>query len=166
MLKKPLTVIAADVIRQDIEIFSTERTPRMVVADAVRMSMSIPFFFRPVPFGGGLMVDGGVLSNFPAWVFGETQEARPLPILGFRLLPEDVPPPEIRNMCDLAKSLATTVVRASTQLQISHLRELHTIEIPTLEVRATDFGISEEQKNALYQSGYEAATEYLENTPL
>ena len=40
------------------------------VADAVRASMSIPFFFRPVSVtsAAGLtstLVDGGLLSNFP-----------------------------------------------------------------------------------------------------
>ena len=40
------------------------------VADAVRASMSIPFFFRPVSLRAtsGLtstLVDGGLLSNFP-----------------------------------------------------------------------------------------------------
>ena len=39
------------------------------VAHAVRMSMSIPFFFEPVVHAGHHFVDGGMLSNFPVWLF-------------------------------------------------------------------------------------------------
>lgn len=80
---------------------------------------SIPFFFRPVRFGSELMVDGGVLSNFPAWAFDAEQKTAPLPILGLRLQPDDVPPARIANQLDLAKALLATVMRAGVELQIA-----------------------------------------------
>lgn len=52
------------------EIFSAEHTPRMCIADAVRISMSIPLFFaarRSVR--GDIYVDGGVLDNYPVKLF-------------------------------------------------------------------------------------------------
>ncbi|GAE45274.1 lysophospholipase-like family protein [Mesobacillus boroniphilus JCM 21738] len=43
------------------------------VARAIRMSCSLPFFFEPVKLrdrvGMNIVVDGGVLSNFPMWLF-------------------------------------------------------------------------------------------------
>lgn len=52
------------------EIFSNEHTPRMVVADAVRISMSIPLFFAAKrSFRGDVYVDGGVLDNYPVKLF-------------------------------------------------------------------------------------------------
>jgi NTE family protein len=46
------------------------------VVDAVRASMSIPFYFRPVDVqtanGTVTWVDGGLLSNFPITVFDRT----------------------------------------------------------------------------------------------
>lgn len=52
------------------EVFSHEHTPRMCVADAVRISMSIPFLFtsRRSP-RGDVYVDGGVLDNYPVKIF-------------------------------------------------------------------------------------------------
>jgi NTE family protein len=52
------------------EVFSHEHTPRMCVADAVRISMSIPLFFasRRSP-RGDVYVDGGVLDNYPVKIF-------------------------------------------------------------------------------------------------
>lgn len=52
------------------EVFSVEHTPRMCIADAVRISMSIPLFFaarRSVR--GDVYVDGGVLDNYPVKLF-------------------------------------------------------------------------------------------------
>lgn len=53
------------------EVFSWEHTPRMCVADAVRISMSIPLFFTAVQVGprDDVYVDGGVLRNYPIKLF-------------------------------------------------------------------------------------------------
>ncbi len=51
------------------EIFSYEHTPDMKLADAVRISMSIPLFFTAVKSGGNVYVDGGLLNNYPIKIF-------------------------------------------------------------------------------------------------
>ncbi|MCL2877095.1 MAG: patatin-like phospholipase family protein [Betaproteobacteria bacterium] len=52
------------------EIFSAEHTPRMCLADAVRISMAIPFFFTAIcNVRGDCYVDGGVLDNYPIKLF-------------------------------------------------------------------------------------------------
>ena len=52
------------------EIFSFERTPRICLADAVRISMSIPLFFASHRSPrGDIYVDGGVLDNYPVKLF-------------------------------------------------------------------------------------------------
>ena len=52
------------------EIFSEEHTPRVCVADAVRISMSIPLFFAAKrSVRGDVYVDGGVLDNYPVKLF-------------------------------------------------------------------------------------------------
>lgn len=52
------------------EIFSYEHTPTVRIADAVRISMSIPLFFAAFRnFRGDVYVDGGMLNNFPVKLF-------------------------------------------------------------------------------------------------
>jgi NTE family protein len=52
------------------EIFSAEHTPRYCIADAVRISMSIPLFFATKrSMRGDVYVDGGVLDNYPIKLF-------------------------------------------------------------------------------------------------
>jgi len=52
------------------EVFSFEHTPRMCVADAVRISMSIPLFFAAKrSMRGDVYVDRGVVDNYPVKLF-------------------------------------------------------------------------------------------------
>ncbi|WP_456295153.1 patatin-like phospholipase family protein [Vibrio sp. AK197] len=52
------------------EVFSAEHTPRICVADAARISMSIPLFFASKrSMRGDVYVDGGVLDNYPIKLF-------------------------------------------------------------------------------------------------
>lgn len=52
------------------EVFSHEHTPRFCIADAVRISMSIPIFFATKRnFRGDVYVDGGMLDNYPVKIF-------------------------------------------------------------------------------------------------
>lgn len=52
------------------EVFSVERTPSDRIADAVRISMSIPLFFAAVRNARrDVYVDGGLLDNYPIKLF-------------------------------------------------------------------------------------------------
>ena len=59
------------------------------VARAIRMSCSLPYFFEPVKLrsltGTNIIIDGGLLSNFPMWLF-QKENRRPLrPVIGVKL---------------------------------------------------------------------------------
>ncbi len=52
------------------EVLSIEHTPTMRIADAVRISMSIPLFFASIRNArGDVYVDGGLLNNYPVKLF-------------------------------------------------------------------------------------------------
>ncbi|NOY86431.1 MAG: patatin-like phospholipase family protein [Deltaproteobacteria bacterium] len=52
------------------EVFSFKHTPRMCVADAIRISMSIPLFFAAKRSPrDDVYVDGGLLDNYPIKLF-------------------------------------------------------------------------------------------------
>ncbi|SFM79850.1 patatin-like phospholipase family protein [Nitrosomonas communis] len=52
------------------EVFSAEHTPRTCVADAVRISMSLPLFFATKRSSrGDVYIDGGILDNYPIKLF-------------------------------------------------------------------------------------------------
>ncbi len=67
---RDLYVIGTNLSTKFSEVFSYEHTPRICIADAVRISMSIPLFFAAKRnFRGDLYVDGGVLDNYPVKLF-------------------------------------------------------------------------------------------------
>jgi NTE family protein len=67
---KSLYFMGTDIAAGVSDVFSAEHTPRMCVADAVRISMSMPVFFASVRSGlGNVYVDGGVLDNYPIKLF-------------------------------------------------------------------------------------------------
>ncbi|MCB0384843.1 MAG: patatin-like phospholipase family protein [Bdellovibrionales bacterium] len=67
-----LYVCATNLATGFSEIYSHEHTPEVRIADAVRASMSIPLFFQAVRNRvGHVLVDGGLLNNFPIKMFDQ-----------------------------------------------------------------------------------------------
>jgi NTE family protein len=66
-----LFVIGTNLSTGFSEVFSRERHPDMPLAEAVRISMSIPLFYRAVRNGPreDVYVDGGVMLNYPVKLF-------------------------------------------------------------------------------------------------
>jgi predicted acylesterase/phospholipase RssA len=52
-----------------LEVFDFHRTPDMPVDLAVRISMSLPWFFQSVKYNGKEYMDGGCLNNYPMFIF-------------------------------------------------------------------------------------------------
>jgi len=147
------------------------------VAYAVRMSMSIPIFFEPVmhrnPRTGldHLIVDGGMLSNFPVWLFDATKGEPPRwPTFGMLLVEADPKVPvahrvearESGSIIDYVKALASTMMEAHDRLYLEKATFVRTIPIPTLGVSTTEFEITPERIRALYESGRRAAFDFLD----
>ena len=153
------------------------------VAHAVRMSMSIPVFFEPVCVVNErtgrehVIADGGMLSNFPVWLF-DSEDSRPPahPTFGLLLVEPDpkVPIGERRPAPDdarrgagdfvrYAKAMADMIMEAHDRLYVTDADFARTIPIPALGVAATAFDLTHERKTALYQAGRDAAERFLDS---
>lgn len=134
------------------------------VADAVRASMSIPFFYEPVKLDGKILVDGGMLSNFPINLFDSTPD---WPTFGIKLSAEpdaNMVANEIGNTYDFAKALLATMINAHDQMHIDDpCTAVRTIFIDTLKIKATDFDIQPGEQDKLYQNGKQAAKKFLKD---
>lgn len=64
-----LYVTGSNLTRKRLDIFSIETTPNMKIWEAVRISMSLPLYFKSMTYEGELYVDGGMLDNFPIDIF-------------------------------------------------------------------------------------------------
>lgn len=148
------------------------------VADAVRMSLSIPFYFEPCTLrnsttgDAATIVDGGVLSNFPIEIFDRTDGREPRwPTFGVRLLPDlpaglgDLVPffglPMLPTVRLLEQVVATALVgRDQTHLDRPGVRE-RTMTVDTRGTAITEFGIGDRERQELIGRGQEAARDFL-----
>ena len=147
-----------------------------LVADAVRASMSIPFFYEPVRFTGrgdagskvqSYMVDGGMLSNFPIEVFDRTDGKRPRwPTFGIKLSAKPTARVlerfEVKGTFGLARAMVGTMTNFHDQMHIDDPSVLaRTIFVDTGQVKATDFDIDEPTQDTLFANGRHGAEKFL-----
>ncbi|THF75942.1 patatin-like phospholipase family protein [Cohnella fermenti] len=171
------------VLPDDIEDYGIDPL-HLEVARAIRMSVSIPYFFDPVlipaarPQTGkrrrklvlgrsSYVVDGGVLSNFPLWIFdGDKNEdgEEAVPVIGFQMVGRnDVRAHRIKGPISMFQAMFETMLSAHDERYIEQNNRVRTIKIPTLGVRTTDFHLSAEKSEKLYRSGLEAGAKYFRN---
>ncbi len=145
------------------------------IADAVRMSMSIPYFFQPVELvhkETGLtstIVDGGVLSNFPVWIFDVEDHDPTRPTFGFKLIGGKGAGgglEKIVRRVRMARQMGVDIFHTATdawdEYWVSHSTYVRTCAISTGDIGTTDFDLTDEQKQWLLDSGKEAARSFLE----
>ena len=179
-----LRVVASDitanrmiVLPQDIANYG-EDPDSLEIARALRMSMSIPIFFEPVKVKNcktgqtHLIVDGGILSNYPIWLFDAPLGEEPgWPTFGFNLYspadkgdglqPWPAEVKQIKNTFGFAKSIWDTMFSAIDQRYIAKRHWARTVAIDNLGVSTTDFNLGQETKDALWNSGVKAAKEFM-----
>jgi len=68
---RSLYIVGTNLSTQIPEIYSPEHTPAVEIWYAVRISMSIPFFFAAVKKDDDILVDGGVTWNYPIDIFDD-----------------------------------------------------------------------------------------------
>ena len=177
-----LQVIASDITHGRMVLFPQHARRYGIdpddldVARAVRMSMSIPFFFEPVTLPPwprqsteSVIVDGGVLSNYPVWLFDVRGSELPeWPTFGFRLAEPEPAEFGLRDLpilgpVGLLVRLVLTAMEARNAWDIEDDDSwARTIAIPTLGVRTTDFDLGRELSDRLYASGRSAATAFFD----
>lgn len=150
-----------------------------LIVDAVRASMAIPFFFRPVRFDAPetdfgdqhftaskiTWVDGGMLSNFPVEVFDRTDGgASRWPTIGIKLSARQsiVPPAnEVHGAISEAFAALHTLVNNDERYYVPSSKSDRTIFVDNAGISATDFGITRQQQDTLFANGRTAAQTYL-----
>ncbi|OIK11753.1 hypothetical protein BIV60_17695 [Bacillus sp. MUM 116] len=171
--QKKLRVVASDlsngqliVLPDDLEKYGI--TPdSFPIAKAIRMSCSIPYFFEPVKLrsieGINVIVDGGVLSNFPMWLF-DTDDGRKIrPVIGIKLSPSEYEHQKhkILNGIQLFGALFETMKDAHDARYISKKHAKNIIFIPAEGVSLIEFNLKDEKKQKIVEIGRAHAEKFL-----
>ena len=165
--RNELMVLPQDVAKLGIDPDDFE------VALAVRMSISIPYFFMPVRVPAKTdvrsehwVVDGGLLSNFPIRYFDSPSGEPPAwPTFGVLLWEPTAGQPRherIRSLISMTRAMARTMNVAHDRKALEEADLARIVKIPTGRFSATDFELTPADRRWLHDSGYRAAKEFLD----
>jgi NTE family protein len=160
----------------DYDHYGRDR-PAQPVVDAVRASMSIPFFYEPVRLQTAdgeesWLVDGGMLSNFPIDAFDAPAGTEPRwPTFGIKLSMrpdalEGAPKHAVKGVVSLSLAMLNTMTGFYDRMHIDDPgATARTIFIDTGKVKATDFDLDDHTRDWLFENGRRAAVNFLDGAP-
>ena len=190
-----LLVHASDITRGqlvrlpwDYPLYGRESPDGEDPVDAVRTSMSIPFFFEPVtletadatktvpnPSGGTTrltykggsvtLVDGGMLQNFPIHAFDRVDQETPRwPTIGIKLSRQQTEF-EATTASQSAVSIGVqclhTMMNEWDSYAVDEQTAGRTIFVDNAGLHATDFNLTKTQQDTLFVNGVQAATDFV-----
>lgn len=172
-----LYIVGTNMSMKASKVFSYETTPMMEVAQAVRISMSVPLFFEAViteageQYGGSLtnvFCDGGVMNNYPLNLFDSPKfnsnlyDGVNMETLGVRFS-GGLKHNDIDNLIKYIESL----LRVSSYIQqqsyeSNPLNKDRSIIIDKKDIAPLDFNVSanDDTYRFLYNQGYNAARNF------
>jgi Predicted esterase of the alpha-beta hydrolase superfamily len=172
-----LYIVGSNLTTGTTQVFSYETTPLMEVAQAVRISMSVPLFFEAVrleqpEIAGNQMTnifcDGGLMNNYPLPLFdsprygGNMLRGANMESLGIRFQ-NNTQPHKIDNLLDYIIQIALTSGYVQQEAyQQEPMNRIRSISIDSGDVPAFDFNLTagDNTYQLLYQQGYAAAMNY------
>jgi len=189
-----LSVVTSDTTDMEMLVLNERTAPNVPVAWAVRMSMSIPMIWREVVWQdawgtyrgrtktGNVMVDGGVLSNFPIRlidqsvpeIMGDTDPAaalnlgllldEALPVPGVNPAPPPVPLQEIRVVQRLSRLMDTMMGAQDNDEIRAHASEV--CRLPVKGYGTTEFDMPDAKLKALVDTGNASLVAHLKSRNL
>jgi NTE family protein len=184
-----LSVVASDTTEMEMLVLNQRTAPNVPIAWAVRMSMSIPLIWREVVWQdswglyrerkktGNIIVDGGVLSNFPIRlidqavpeIMGNTDPSaalnlgllldEELAVPGITPAPPPLPLQESRVVQRLSR-LMDTMMGAQDNDEIRRYAS-EVCRLPVKGYGTTEFDMPDEKLKALVDAGRNAVTAHL-----
>ena len=166
-----LEIVVADVIQRKLFIFPDDLSDRekkeIPLAHLIRMSMCLPFVFEPIRFRGSVMVDGGILSNSPFRAFRHQAELADMPTFVFRYeMGPGAYHETIQGPRSLLHAIVDTMIEAHDRDDITKNENLYLIELPTAGISPTQFDLTSDQKQMLFDLGYETTKAALKERPM
>jgi NTE family protein len=187
---RDLYVTGTSLNNQKVIVFSYETYPNMKVKDAIRISMSTPFFFQAVFIDSvgqvlpkrkakvdyDIMVDGGFITNFPIHLF-DTKDSINNRIanpntLGFRMDSKDqleydkqgkgLAPVPVHSVVNFISAFFNFIMENMNRAELTPEDWARTVSISAERVGAKVKKVSPEDRKRLIENGRTAMLHYWE----
>jgi len=162
-----LKIVASNISAGRATVFSVDDTPAQPVVEAIRASAGYPFVYEPVSNADGhRLVDGGLASNLPCFLFAKEHVATRHPVFAFDLVPSSERQSANYGLVDFGRDLLETALEASDNLFVEHITGVHYVKIPVSpEVDTFSRNLADHDIDALFNAGFTAAGEVLDAFP-
>jgi NTE family protein len=162
---KSLKVVVTDLNDAKSIAFCPKVTPNYKIADAVRASMSYPYYFQPFicPESGHHLSDGGVISNYPLFIIPKEEHFRTLSILIRTAVPKEENLMDL-ELEDLISRPIKIVLTERTNIE-ARFYDSQCIQINLGDLNILEFSFDEETKKFIIERGENAVQDYFKNYP-
>lgn len=165
-----LKIVGTSLLSKGAIVFCAADTPEFSVAKAIAASISIPFVFRPmkvkrpailgidkpVPYDvDDVIVDGGMVSNFPTWVFDGVR-GRDWDISTFAFCFKSETTGEVKSWYRYIRRLLSVTISGEAILETRQVDNLFLVPID-VSVGTLDFDANTKQKSTLFSEGQECS---------
>jgi predicted acylesterase/phospholipase RssA len=159
--KKRLRIWATDIQSLEPVEFSLEKTPTTEITTALRASIAYPLYFTPVKDEqtGHLLIDGGVMDNYPISMLTEKEAEE---TLGAAFIYENKVK-EITNVLDVFRRTLSGFYRPTYQALLKrHLDK--TVLIPCLEFPELHFQATLEERQEIIDIAAKTTRSFLQKS--
>ena len=163
-IDKQLVIITTNLTKFCNQEFSGIQTPDFEVAQAIKISSSMPGLMAPYKYNECFLVDGDLQKASPMWRLSETLNNSESRILEFRL--EGDYSKDEKNPI----SFINTIYSCVTDIATDFVTELYgqndrydCIRINTGDIFFADFNLSKDERRKLIETGYKQTMDYFNN---
>jgi hypothetical protein len=160
-IDKDLVIITTDLKHFKPQEFSKNETPEFEVAEAIKVSSSMPGLMAPYQYKDSELVDGDLQKASPMWKLSDMLKSSDSRILEFRL--EGDYNKDEKNPL----SFINTIYSCVTEVATNFVSELYGkndrfdyISINTGDVFFADFNLDKDSRRKLINLGYEQTMKY------
>lgn len=167
-VEKDCFVITSNINGCEPFIFSKYTTPDFEIAQAVKISTSLPGLFEPYEFENKLLVDGDMMKSWPMWKISKLLCPEDCRILEFRLEGAKYWP-EVKNSVEYLNAVFATLSNfATTCIMETHKDKdkFDYIKINTEHILPVQFTLPQKDRENLIALGYDTTIDYFKNTLL
>jgi NTE family protein len=167
---KVLILTGTSINQQKTVYYSYKLTPNMRILDAVRISAGYPLVFQDVRIDDDVLIDGGLLNNYPIGMFDSEEFSGNIDYnnktLGIKLASSNEIKnklPKVSSIIDYIPALINSIYTQSTLIHINPKDIYRTIVIDIGNISSMDFDINDEDRSFLINQGYKAVDNFYAN---
>ena len=167
-IEKDFFVITTNINGCEPYIFSKYTTPDFEVAQAVRISTSLPGLLEPFEYDKKVLIDGDMMKSWPMWRVCEILCPKDSRIIEFRLEGGKYWP-DVKNSVEYLNAVFATLSNFATDYIMQTYQpkdKFDYVKIDTDHILPVQFTLPQEEREKLIQLGYDTTIDYFKKTLL